>query len=60
MYLARQLTSQSLEEIGNYFGGRDHTTVLHASRAITRLLETDSGAHEFIQEMTREIRNATH
>lgn len=60
MYLARQLTSQSLEEIGNYFGGRDHTTVLHASRAITRLLETDSDANELIQEMTREIRNATH
>lgn len=60
MYLARQLTSQSLEEIGNYFGGRDHTTVLHASRAIARLLKTNSDVHELIQEMTREIRNATH
>ncbi|GAH82758.1 unnamed protein product, partial [marine sediment metagenome] len=34
MYLARNLTRHSLEEIGGYFGGRDHTTVLHANRAI--------------------------
>lgn len=34
MYLARELTSLSLEEIGGYFGGRDHTTVLHATRTI--------------------------
>src|SRR6476661_10539181 len=35
MYLARRHTRYSLEEIGGYFGGRDHTTVLHAIRAIT-------------------------
>ncbi|HOJ54262.1 MAG TPA: chromosomal replication initiator protein DnaA [Phycisphaerae bacterium] len=34
MYLARELTTLSLEEIGGYFGGRDHTTVLHAIRTI--------------------------
>jgi chromosomal replication initiator protein len=34
MYLARRLTKMSLEEIGGYFGGRDHTTVLHAERTI--------------------------
>ncbi len=34
MYLARNLTRHSLEEIGGYFGGRDHTTVLHANRTI--------------------------
>jgi chromosomal replication initiator protein len=34
MYLARTLTRHSLEEIGGYFGGRDHTTVLHANRTI--------------------------
>ena len=34
MYLARSLTRHSLEEIGGYFGGRDHTTVLHANRSI--------------------------
>ncbi len=36
MYLARTMTRHSLEEIGGYFGGRDHTTVLHASRTIER------------------------
>jgi chromosomal replication initiator protein len=36
MYLARQFTPYSLEEIGGYFGGRDHTTVLHAVRTITQ------------------------
>ncbi|MBN1342008.1 MAG: chromosomal replication initiator protein DnaA [Phycisphaerae bacterium] len=41
MYLARTLTSHSLEEIGGYFGGRDHTTVLHATKTISRLQETD-------------------
>ena len=41
MYLARQKTRYSLEEIGGYFGGRDHTTVLHAVRAITDYRATD-------------------
>jgi chromosomal replication initiator protein len=40
MYLARKHTHYSLEEIGGYFGGRDHTTVLHAQRQITNLVET--------------------
>jgi len=41
MYLARQLTRHSLEEIGGYFGGRDHTTVLHANRQIENQLRND-------------------
>ena len=41
MYLARDLTAHSLEEIGGYFGGRDHTTVLHAYRNIDRLCDND-------------------
>ncbi|MEM1010680.1 MAG: chromosomal replication initiator protein DnaA [Planctomycetota bacterium] len=41
MYLARKNTNFSLEEIGGHFGGRDHTTVLHAVRTITNLLDTD-------------------
>lgn len=41
MYLSKQLTSRSLPEIGRKFGGRDHTTVMHAVKAIKSLQETD-------------------
>ncbi len=41
MYLARRKTRHSLEEIGGYFGGRDHTTVMHALRAIEALKKSD-------------------
>jgi chromosomal replication initiator protein len=41
MYLARELTSRSLPDIGRRFGGRDHTTVLHACRRIEELCQTD-------------------
>lgn len=42
MWLARELTSHSLPEIGNVFGGRDHTTVIHACRTISGLKGSDS------------------
>jgi chromosomal replication initiator protein len=41
MYLAKQLTSRSLPEIGKRFGNRDHTTVLHAVNKITELMQED-------------------
>jgi chromosomal replication initiator protein len=41
MYLAKQLTARSLPEIGRKFGGRDHTTVMHAVRKIDELIESD-------------------
>ncbi len=41
MYLARKLTTRSLPEIGRRFGGRDHTTVLHACRRIEALCDED-------------------
>ena len=41
MYLSRELTTRSLPEIGRRFGGRDHTTVLHACRRIEALSEED-------------------
>ena len=41
MYLARHLTTHSLEEIGGHFGGRDHTTVLHAYRTVDKLCDHD-------------------
>jgi len=42
MYIARTRTRYSLEEIGGYFGGRDHTTVMHAIRTITEYRSTDT------------------
>ncbi|MDX2116293.1 MAG: chromosomal replication initiator protein DnaA [Planctomycetota bacterium] len=42
MWLARKHTRYSLEEIGGYFGGRDHTTVMHALKAINRRRQTDA------------------
>ena len=42
MYLSRQLTKNSLPDIGRQFGGKDHTTVLHGYDKIKRLVESDS------------------
>ena len=46
MALAKELTKRSLPEIGEAFGGRDHTTVLHACRRVNRLCDTDSDLRE--------------
>jgi chromosomal replication initiator protein len=49
MFLAKQLTSRSLPEIGKKFGNRDHTTVMHAVSRVTELIETDSGFAEDVE-----------
>jgi chromosomal replication initiator protein len=49
MYLAKTLTLRSLPEIGRRFGGRDHTTVLHAVRKIETLADTDKGLADEIE-----------
>ena len=53
MYLSKVLTLRSLPEIGRRFGGRDHTTVLHAVRKITELVKTDGGLNDEIELMKR-------
>ncbi len=53
MYLSKTLTSKSLPEIGRRFGGRDHTTVMHAVRKIETLAETDSQIAEDIEILRR-------
>ncbi|MCJ8323755.1 MAG: chromosomal replication initiator protein DnaA [Rhizobiales bacterium] len=55
MYLAKMLTSRSLPEIGRRFGGRDHTTVLHAVRKIDDLLKKDPILAEEVTRLKREI-----
>lgn len=53
MYLAKDLTNHSLPEIGEAFGGRDHTTVLHAVRKIKELLDTDADIKEDVKNLLR-------
>jgi chromosomal replication initiator protein len=49
MFLAKQLTSRSLPEIGKKFGNRDHTTVMHAVARVNDLMETDSQLAEDVE-----------
>lgn len=53
MYLSKILTLRSLPEIGRRFGGRDHTTVLHAVRKITELIKTDGTLNDEIELLKR-------
>jgi chromosomal replication initiator protein len=53
MYLAKQLTTRSLPEIGRKFGGRDHTTVMHAVRKIEELKATDPALAEDVELLRR-------
>jgi chromosomal replication initiator protein len=55
MYLAKTLTLRSLPEIGRRFGGRDHTTVLHAVRKIENLVGNDSSLAEEIESLKRQL-----
>ncbi len=55
MYLAKTLTLRSLPEIGRRFGGRDHTTVLHAVRKIENLVDNDNSLAEEIEILKRQL-----
>lgn len=55
MYLARKLTDLSLPKIGDEFGGRDHTTVIHAYEKITSDLVADDGLKETIRELNKKL-----
>lgn len=55
MSLAKELTSKSLPEIGLAFGGRDHTTVLHAVRKVAELKEQDTGVYEDYANLLRTL-----
>ena len=55
MALAKDLTEHSLPEIGDAFGGKDHTTVLHACRKIRELVETDSKLREDWEKLIRKL-----
>jgi chromosomal replication initiator protein len=58
MYLCRELTDSSLPKIGKKFGGRDHTTVIHATSKIAKLIQEDRSVYNLVQELTARIKQA--
>jgi chromosomal replication initiator protein len=58
MYLSRELTDSSLPKIGKHFGGRDHTTVIHATSKIARLIKEDRSVYNLVQELTARVKQA--
>ncbi len=60
MYLCRELTELSLPKIGQQFGGRDHTTVIHADRKIRTLMAERRSVYNQVTELTTRIRSASH
>ena len=56
MYLSRKLTDMSLPKIGEEFGGRDHTTVIHAYEKISENLKTDEGLQSTIDDITKKLK----
>lgn len=56
MYLSRELTDFSLPKIGEEFGGRDHTTVIHAHEKISNLIKTDPQFQKQIQELENKLK----
>jgi chromosomal replication initiator protein len=57
MYLSRELTDASLPKIGTEFGGRDHTTVMHANAKITRMIKEDRAVYNLVQDLTARIKH---
>ena len=57
MWLARRHTRFSLEEIGGYFGGRDHTTVMHAIRIVDQRISADADLERNVEYLNTQIAN---
>jgi chromosomal replication initiator protein len=58
MYLAKAFTKNSLKTIGEHFGGRDHTTVIHSCQTVKDLMDTDSMFRENVMELTQKVQLA--
>jgi len=58
MYLSRELTDATLPAIGRAFGGRNHSTVLHACRRTTERIARDAEAHELVRSLTAALQSA--
>jgi len=59
MYLAKSFTKNSLKCIGEHFGGRDHTTVIHSCQTVKDLMDTDSMFKENVMELTQKVQLAS-
>src|SRR5699024_11043781 len=57
MYLSRELTDSSLPNIGKEFGGRDHTTVLHAHDKISKMIQKDTLLNKEIEELIVKLKS---
>ena len=57
MYLTRELTELSLPKIGEEFGGRDHTTVMHACEKVSSMISSDANFKSIIDDLTNKIKN---
>jgi chromosomal replication initiator protein len=57
MYLSRELTDSSLPKIGEEFGGRDHTTVIHAHEKISKMMENDANLTREIEELKEQLKS---
>ena len=55
IYLARHFAGASLQEIGRYFGGRDHTTIMHSCRKMEEIVEGDPTLHAAIEKLRKEL-----
>ncbi len=55
VYLARHFTGASLQEIGRYFGGRDHTTIMHSCHKMEEICESDPTIHAAIEKLRKEL-----
>lgn len=56
MYFAKEYTNMSLKSIGAHFGGRDHSTVIHALQSVSDLMDTDKKFNAFMQELIKKVK----
>lgn len=60
MYLAKTFTKNSLKTIGEHFGGRDHTTVIHSCQTVRDLMDSDEDFKENISELTKMVQRSSY
>lgn len=58
MYLAKSYTKSSLKTIGNFFGGRDHSTVIYACQTVQDLIDTDKKFKSYVQDIQKKLKMA--